>query len=108
MVRGGGGMRDQAFAVTQIVGDLDQLERVLEAERARLAALHRDRHQRAWSAHLLPRKLVLRMTFQARIEDARHLVVALEEVRNLDGRAALPIDTQIERLKAFEQKPGIE
>src|ERR1700686_3431489 len=30
MVRGGGGVRDQALAVAEIVGDLDQPDRVLE------------------------------------------------------------------------------
>ena len=39
LMRGGGGMRDEALGVAQIVADDHKLERVLEAERRGLAAL---------------------------------------------------------------------
>src|SRR6185437_9647931 len=108
MMRGGGGMRDKALAVAQVVRDLDQLERVLEAEGTGLAAGHRNGHQRARPAHLPPSELVLRMALQARIEHAHDLAVTLDESGDFGRRAALPVDPQIKGLDALEQKPGIE
>src|SRR5258708_29216840 len=107
-MRGGGGVRDQTLAVAEIVRDLDQPERVLEAESAHLAALDRERHERARPAHLLPRQLVLRMAFQTGIEHALDRRVALEILGDFGRGAALPIDAEIERLDAFEQEPRLE
>ena len=45
LMRRGRRMGDQALGVAEIVGDAHELERVLEAERAGLAALDLERHQ---------------------------------------------------------------
>ena len=45
LVRRGRRMRDQALGVAEIVGDAHDLERVLERERALLAAGHLERHR---------------------------------------------------------------
>ncbi len=45
LMRGRGGMRDQALGVAEIVADLDDAQRVLEAERFRLAAGDLERDQ---------------------------------------------------------------
>src|SRR5579863_5280454 len=105
---GGGGVRDQALAVSEVVRDQDEPERILETERALLATRHRERHHRAAAAHLPRRERVLRMAFEAGIEHARHLAVALEMLRDLERRSRLPLDPEIERLDALEQQPGVE
>src|SRR5947209_18675017 len=45
-------MGDQAFGVTEIVGNVDDLERIGEAEGFRLAAGDIERHQRTAAGHL--------------------------------------------------------
>src|SRR5215471_21350504 len=61
LMRGGGGMRDQALGVAQIVADAHELERVLEAERRRFAALDLEGDQRRARTHLAQRDRGLRM-----------------------------------------------
>src|SRR5580692_8624224 len=73
LVRGGGRVRDQALGVAEIVADAYQLERVLEAEGAGLAALDLERHQGRAAPHLLERHRGLRMVGAARIDQARNL-----------------------------------
>src|SRR6185312_2013214 len=53
LMRGRGGVRDQALGVAEIVGDPRELEPVETAEGARLAALHLETDQRRAGAHLL-------------------------------------------------------
>src|SRR5436309_7626041 len=52
LVRGGRRVRDQALGITQIVADLHERERVLEAERAGLAACHLECDQSRARLHL--------------------------------------------------------
>src|SRR5690349_11508929 len=60
----GGGVRNQALAIGEIVRDEDEPERILEAERTLLAAPDRERHHRAAAAHLPRGERPLRMTFE--------------------------------------------
>ena len=53
-------MRGDGLGVAQVVGNLDDFQRVHEPERGLLAARHLERHQRAARPHLRHRKPVLR------------------------------------------------
>src|SRR5690606_31395954 len=65
LVRGGRRMRDQALRVAEIVGHLDYVERVLEAEGLRLPARDIEADQRRAALHLLFHDIRLRVVVAA-------------------------------------------
>ena len=89
LVRGGRRMGDQALGVAEIVGDAHQLERVLERERALLAARHLERDQRRAAAHLLLHDRGLRMVRPARIDQPRHLRMLGQRVGDRGRRSSV-------------------
>src|SRR5215472_13238799 len=75
LMRGGRGMSDEALGVAEIVGNLDDAQRILEAERASFSARNNESDQIAAAGHLAAREGVLRMAFEAGVERARNLWV---------------------------------
>ncbi len=101
-------MGDQALGVAQIVADAHELERVLETERRRFAALDLEGHQRRARAHLPERDRGLGMIGAARIDEARDLGMLGERHRDGRRRVGLPLHPDRERLQSLEQHPGVE
>ena len=64
-------MRDEALGVAEVVRDLDEAQRVLEAEGAGLAALDLEGDHLAAARHLPLGECGLRMVGAAGVEDAR-------------------------------------
>ena len=108
LMRRRGRMRDEALGVAEIIADLENRERIHEAERALLVALHLEGNHRAAAIHLLQSQLVLRMIASARIEHALNLGTIGEEIGYGSRRGAMSIDPQRQRLQTLEQYPGIE
>src|SRR4029078_9876214 len=108
LMRRRGRVRNEALGVAEIVADLEDRERVHEAERVLLIALHLERDHRASAIHLLQSQLVLRMIASARIEHSLNLRLVGEEIGYGSRRGAMPIDPQGQRLPTLEQYPGIE
>src|SRR3981081_1181724 len=61
LMRGGGGMGDEAFGVAEVVGNQRKLQRVEKTERRRLAALDLKGDKGRSGAHLLLRQRGLRV-----------------------------------------------
>ena len=101
-------MGHQAFGVAQIVGDVDQLERIGEAERRFLAAFDLERHHAAAAVHLGAGQIVLRMIGAERIEHARDLALPGQEIGDLQRVLAMRAHAQVQRLQALQMQPGIE
>src|SRR5262245_42547447 len=73
LMRGGGGMGDEALGVAEIVGYPRQLQRIEEAERGRLAALDLEANQGRAGAHLLLDQRRLRVIGATGIDQPRNL-----------------------------------
>ena len=101
-------MGDEAFCVAQIVGDVDQLERILEAERRRLPARNFKRHDTAAAVHLRAREFVLRMVVAERIKHARDLCCSARKSATAGALAQCAAHAQIKRLEALQMHPGVE
>ncbi len=73
-------MRDQALGVAEIVGNRDDLERILQRKRRVLAALQLEADQRRAAGHLLGDDVGLRMVLAAGIDDLGDLGMVGEEI----------------------------
>ena len=98
-------MGDQALGVAEIVGDAHDLERVLERERALLAAATSN------ATSVEPPRICfcddrgLRMVRPAGIDQPRHLRMLGERVRDLAGGVGLRAHAHRQRLQALEHAP---
>src|SRR5258708_39834404 len=108
LMRGGGGMGDEALGVAEIVGNPRYLQRVEAAERTRLAALDLEADQRRAAAHLLLHQCRLWMIRSPGIDQSRNLRVRREHVGDLARRLGLRTHAHAKRLQALEQRPGVE
>src|SRR6516225_1443020 len=99
------GVGDQTLRVAEIVRDIDEPQRIHEAEAALLIASDIEADESAALRHLLPCKFVLRVARQPRVEYAGNLGMSFELAGDCDGGAALPVDAKLERLEPFEQQP---
>ena len=70
-----GQMGDQRFGVTQVVGDVDDLECIQELERGLLPADQFKGHHGAAFFHLALRQFVLGMIIQTRVENSPNTFV---------------------------------
>src|ERR1700744_6146700 len=92
LMRGGGGMGDEALGVAEIVRNPRQLQRVERAERRRLAALDLEADQRRAGAHLLLHQGRLRMIGPARINQPRDFRMPRQRLGNAGGGFSLGAD----------------
>ena len=85
-----------------------ELERVLKTERALLAALDLERHQRRAAAHLLGHHGGLRMVRPAGIDQPRHLRMLGQRLCDTARGVGLRADPHRQCLQAFQHDPGVE
>src|SRR5262249_19407211 len=104
----GGGMRDEALGIAEIVADLDDLKRVHEAEGLTLPAFDLEGDHGTTASHLPLGERCLRMIGTPGMEYARCLFAIGEEIGNRRRRIAMPLNTQRQRLQPLEEYPGIE
>ena len=102
------GMGGQALGVAQVVGDVDQRQRVQESERAIAPALELERYDGAAVAHLGHRQLRLGMARKRRIEDPRDPPVPAQVLGDRQRVCRVARQAQLERLQALEHDPGVE
>ena len=81
-------MRHETFGVAQIVRDVDQLQRLLQAERG-VFVRDLEGHDAAAAAHLGAGEFVLRVIFAEGIEHAADLLLSGQEIRHLRGVGAM-------------------
>ena len=98
----------QALGVAEIVGDADDLQRVLEAECGLPSALHLKADQRRTALHLAGDDVGLGMVVATRIDHLRHLRMAGEMSGQPASAFGLLPDPERQRLQPLEQCPGVE
>src|SRR5258707_14329257 len=108
LMRGGGGMGDEALGVAEIVGNPRYLQRVEAAERGRLAALDLEADQRRSAAHLLLDQGGLWMIGAAGIDQPRDFWVSRQRICDLRGGVGLGAHAHCEGLQSFQKQPGAE
>src|SRR5437868_15013412 len=101
-------MSHQALGISQIVGNVDEAQRIEKTEAGLFVAGHIKADEAAALSHLLTRELVLRVARQAGVEHARDLWMALQITGDRLSGPALAIDPQVEGFEALEQQPGVE
>jgi hypothetical protein len=101
-------MGDQAFGVAQVVGNVDQLQRVHEAEGARAAAFDVEGDHGAAAVHLAARQCILRMVGAPGVKDARNARLSGQEVGDPPRIVGLAAHPQIEGFQPLGQQPRIE
>src|SRR5690606_9277686 len=89
-------------------GNLYDLQRVEELERAFLAALDVEADQRRAALHLPRNEICLRMVLPAGVNDTLNRWVLGEDIRDMPRALGLLPDAQRKRLEALQQRPGIE
>src|SRR5438132_3550765 len=99
---------DERLGISEVVGNVDEAQRVQKTKARLLAAGHVKADEAASVFHLPTRELVLRVARQAGVEYAGNFWVALQIAGDRGGGAALPFDAQLEGLEPFQQQPGVE
>ena len=107
-MRRAGRMSDQRLRITEIVRNIDDLQRVHQPERRLAAARRIEGDDRAARAHLAHGEIMLRMVLAARIAHAGHRAVIGQKIRDLHRVLAHARNAQLQRLQPFQQHPGIE
>src|SRR6185436_12461723 len=108
LMRGGRRVRDEALGVAEIVGDLEDLERVHETEGVTLPTLHLESDHGTAASHLPLGELSLRMIVAPWIEHADDFFSLGEKIGDCRRRRAMALDAQGQRLESLEQHPGVE
>ena len=101
-------MGRHGFRIAQIIGDINQLQRIHEAEAGFLAALDVKTHQGATGRHLRHGELLLRVIRPEGIEHTRNLCPFRQHIGNGGSAAAHGGDAQMQRFQPFQDYPGIE
>ena len=95
---GGGGVGRHGFRIAKVIGDINQLQRIHEAEAGFLAALDVKAHQRAAGRHLRHGKLLLRMIRSEGVKHARNLSPFRKHIGNGGSAAAHGRHAQMQSL----------
>src|SRR3546814_13688406 len=101
-------MSGEAFGIAKIVRDDDELERVEEAERRRLATVEAERHHGSAGAHLLLHQRALGMAVEAGIEHGANALAPLEPPRQGQRAGAFPLDPERPGLQQIGRAPWRE
>src|SRR5205823_9335073 len=96
------------LCVAQIVGDVDQLERVDEPERRLFSALDLERHHPTAAGHLCARKRRLRMILAEGVKHPYDARLVREKIGDHSGILAMRPHAQGEGLQTFEVHPCVE
>ena len=105
---GGGGVGDEALGVAQVVGDVDEPERVDEAEGRVAPARHVEGDDAAAGAHLDAGQLVLGVAGQSRIKHVGQAAAPAEVCGDVEGVGGVALDAHGQGLQALDQEPGVE
>ncbi|KAG1272552.1 hypothetical protein G6F65_011629 [Rhizopus arrhizus] len=101
-------MLDQRFRVAQADGDARQFQAVQQGPPRSEPALELEGHQAAAGRLLAARDLRAGGAFQARIEHVRHGPVLAQQLGHLQGRFAMALHPQFQRLDAAQHQEGGE
>ncbi len=101
-------MGDDAFRIAQIVGDLHDPERVLQAESRLLAAFDLEGDHLPAARHLLSGDGRLGVVGASAVDDARDAFQARKRVGDDGGAGALCLHPDRQRLEALQHDPGVE
>ena len=104
-MRGGGGMGCDGFGIAQIIGNLDDLQRIAKPESRLFAAFDVKRNQCAARPHLGHCQCVLRMTGQARENHLRNAVIVFKDTCDMQRRIRHRPAAQIQRGHAVQHDP---
>ena len=108
-MRGGGRVGDERLRVSEVVGDVDQVELVERGIGRLQSALHRDgQHGAAAFGHLRRMDVVMRVVAAAGIANGGDLFVGSEAVCDRTSVVAHAADAQVHRFEAFQHHPRIE
>src|ERR1700730_11113030 len=94
-------MSNQALGISEVVRNVDEAQRIEKTEARLLVAGHVKANKAAALFHLPARELILRVARQAGVKHARDLWVALQITGDRSGRAALPLDPQLQSFQPF-------
>src|SRR3989442_920662 len=101
-------MFDQAFHSTQTFGKREKPAVLQEpASRAEITKENGGHHS-AEAAHLRGGQIMLRMRFEAGVNDAYDAGMALQPTGNLSRVFAVPLHTQVQRLDSAQSQEGVE
>src|SRR5258708_30948170 len=101
-------MRHEALRIAEIVGDVDEPQRVEKAKAALLAAGDVKADETAALLHLPTCEIVLRVARQPGVKHPGDLGMGLEKAGDRNCGAALTVDAELERLQPFQQQPSVE
>ena len=105
-------MGDKGFRVAQVVGDVDQLQFVQHLKSPLLGRAVRhvefEGDDGAAAGHLSLGQVVLRVRCKERVTHPPHRRMRLQVLGDPLRRRVLVLDPNRQRLKAFEQHPGVE
>ena len=98
-------MAHQAARIADIVGDIDELQRIQHGKGGRPVA-DVESEDRAERLHLTGCEGMARVTFEPRMAHLAH--PPLDRLPELQRILALPVGTQVQRFQSFQHNPGVE
>ena len=101
-------MGGKAFGVAQVIGNIDQPQRIQEAEGRFLAAVDVERNHGSAVAHLRHGEVMLRVVLESGIVDPGDFLPRAQEVDNGAGVFAMALNPDVQGLQPLQHDPGIE